>query len=84
MALTAEQVYKLGAESLGWNNSTTAGKALITEDMALLKRLQLANAMATDGSPPTLYVRMAVPLTALAPSADHRHRQIPRHRCLVS
>ena len=72
MALTSEQVYKLGAESLGWNNSSTAGKALIAEDMALLQRLQLANAMTTDGSPPTLYVRMAVPLTALAPSADHR------------
>ena len=55
MALTPEQIYKLGAESLGWNNSTTAGKALIAEDMALLKRLQLANAMATDGSPPTPY-----------------------------
>jgi len=81
MALTPAQLYKLGAESLGWNNSTTAGKALIAEDMALLKRLQLANAMATDGSSPTPYVRMAVPLTALAPNADHRHRQIPRHRC---
>jgi len=41
MALTSEQIYKLGAESLGWNNTTTAGKALIAEDMALLKRLQL-------------------------------------------
>ena len=29
MAYTSEQVYKLGAESLGWNKSTTAGKALI-------------------------------------------------------
>ena len=55
MALTPEQLYKLGAESLGWNNSTTAGKALIAEDMALLQRLYLANAMATDGSPPTQY-----------------------------
>jgi len=43
MALTPEQLYKLGAESLGWNNSTTAGKALIAEDMKLLKRLQLAH-----------------------------------------
>jgi len=43
MALTSEQVYKLGAESLGWNKSTTAGKALITEDMSLLNRLQLAH-----------------------------------------
>ena len=43
MALTPEQLYKLGAESLGWNNSTTAGKALIAEDMALLKRLRLAH-----------------------------------------
>jgi hypothetical protein len=33
----------------------TAGKALIAEDMALLQRLYLANAMATDGSPPTQY-----------------------------
>ena len=81
MALTPEQLYKLGAESLGWNNSSTAGKALIAEDMALFKRLQLANAMAADGSPLTPYVRMVVPLTALPPSADHRHRQIPRHRC---
>jgi len=51
MALTPAQLYKLGAESLGWNNSTTAGKALIAEDMKLLKRLQLVNAMAADGSP---------------------------------
>jgi hypothetical protein len=42
MALTPEQIYKLGAESLGWNNTTTAGKALIAEDMALLKKLQLS------------------------------------------
>ncbi len=42
MALTPEQLYKLGAESLGWNNTTSAGKALIAEDMALLKRLQLS------------------------------------------
>ncbi len=48
MALTPEQLYKLGAESLGWNNSTTAGKALIAEDMALLKRLQLAQALGTS------------------------------------
>jgi len=27
--ITPKQVYKLGAESLGWNKSTTAGKALI-------------------------------------------------------
>jgi len=43
MALTPEQLYRLGAELLGWNNSTTAGKALIAEDMALLQRLQLAH-----------------------------------------
>ena len=55
MALTPEQLYRLGAELLGWNNSTSAGKALIAEDMALLQRLQLANAMATDGSPLTPY-----------------------------
>ncbi len=42
MALTPEQIYKLGAESLGWNNTTSAGKALIAEDMALLKKLQLS------------------------------------------
>ncbi len=51
MALTPEQVYKLGAESLEWNNSTAEGKALMAEDMALLKRLQLANAMGAAGSP---------------------------------
>ena len=44
MALTPEQLYKIGAESLGWNNTSTAGKALIAEDMKLLKRLQLAHA----------------------------------------
>ena len=43
MALTPEQVYKLGAESLGWNNTTAAGKALIAEDLKLLKRLQLVH-----------------------------------------
>ena len=43
MALTPDQVYKLGAEALGWGNTTAAGKALITEDMKLLKRLQLAH-----------------------------------------
>ena len=43
MALTPEQLYRLGAELLGWNNSTSAGKALIAEDMALLQRLQLAH-----------------------------------------
>jgi len=41
MALTPEQIYKLGAESLGWNNGTTAGKALIAEDLQLLKQLRL-------------------------------------------
>ena len=41
MALTPEQIYKLGAEALGWNNTTTAGKALIAEDMKLLKRLHI-------------------------------------------
>jgi len=50
MALTPDQIYKLGAESLGWNNSTSAGKALIAEDMALLQRLQLAKAMGATGS----------------------------------
>ncbi len=55
MALTPEQIYRLGAESLGWNNTTTAGKALIAEDLKLLRRLYLANAMATDGSPLTPY-----------------------------
>ena len=55
MALTPEQVYKLGAEALGWNNTTTAGKALIAEDMKLLKRLYLDNAMAAADSPPTPY-----------------------------
>ena len=44
--ITPEQIYKLGAEALGWNSSTDAGKALIAEDLKLLKRLQLANAMA--------------------------------------
>ena len=44
MALTPGQVYKLGAEALGWNNSTAAGKASIAEDMKLLKRLQVATA----------------------------------------
>ena len=50
MALTPEQIYKLGAESLGWNNSTAEGKALIAEDMKLLWRLQLAHtpACSTD------------------------------------
>ena len=38
MALTSEQIYKLGAKSLGWDNSTAAGKALMAEDMKLLKR----------------------------------------------
>ncbi len=55
MALTPEQIYKLGADSLGWNNSTTAGKALIAEDMALLQLLQLVNGMGAAGSPPTPY-----------------------------
>ena len=55
MALTSEQIYKLGAKSLGWDNSTAAGKALMAEDMKLLKRLYLANAIAADGSPPTPY-----------------------------
>ena len=43
MALTPEQVYKLGAEMFGWDNSTDAGKASIAEDMKLLKRLQLTS-----------------------------------------
>jgi hypothetical protein len=50
MALTPEQIYKLGAEALGWNNTTAAGKALIAEDMKLLKRLQLVQAPATSTS----------------------------------
>ena len=50
MALTPEQIYKLVAEALGWNNTTAEGKALIAEDLKLLKRLQLAqaNASSTD------------------------------------
>ena len=48
MALTPEQVYKLGAEALGWNNTTAAGKALIAEDLKLLKRLQLAHTFSYD------------------------------------
>jgi len=56
MALTPAQLYKLGAESLGWNNSTTAGKALIAEDLKLLKLLQLANSKGAAGSPPTPYL----------------------------
>ena len=55
MALNPEQVYKLGAEALGWNNTTAAGKASIAEDMKLLRRLQLISAKDVDGSPPTLY-----------------------------
>ena len=39
--ITPEQVYRLGAEALGWDNSTAEGKALIAEDMELLKRLGL-------------------------------------------
>lgn len=50
MALTPEQLYKLGAEALGWNTTTAAGKAVIAEDMKLLKRLYLDNAIAADGS----------------------------------
>ena len=50
MALTPEQIYKLGAEALGWNSSTAAGVAVIAEDMKLLRRLQLAHGFsyATD------------------------------------
>ena len=48
MALTPEQIYKLGAEALGWNNSTAAGKTSIAEDMKLLKRLQLAHPPVTS------------------------------------
>lgn len=36
--ITPDQIYKLGAEALGWNNSTAAGKALIAEDLKLLRR----------------------------------------------
>ena len=53
--MTPEQVYRLGAESLGWNNTTAAGKALIAEDLKLLKRLKPASAKDVDGSPPTPY-----------------------------
>ena len=45
MALTPEQVYRLGVEALGWDNSTAAGNALIAEDMELLKRLDLFMAL---------------------------------------
>ena len=45
MALNPEQVYKLGAEALGWDNSTAEGKALMAEDMELLKRLDLFMAL---------------------------------------
>jgi len=55
MALTPDQVYRLGAEALGWDNSTAEGKSLIAEDMKLLKRLYLAKAIAADVSPPTQY-----------------------------
>ena len=48
MALTPEQIYKLGAEALGGNNTTAAGKALIAEDMKLLRRLQLAHTFSCD------------------------------------
>lgn len=53
--ITPDQIYRLGAESLGWNNSTAAGKALIAEDLKLLKRFYLANAIAADGLSPTPY-----------------------------
>jgi hypothetical protein len=43
MALTPEQVYKHGADSLGWNNRTDVGKTLIAEALVLLKKLQLAH-----------------------------------------
>jgi len=43
MALTPEEVHRFGADSLGWNNSTDVGKTLIGEDLALLKKLQLAH-----------------------------------------
>jgi len=39
MALTPYQIYELGAEALGWNNSTAEGKALMAEDMKLLRWL---------------------------------------------
>ena len=55
MALNPDQVYRIGASVLGWDSSTAAGKALIAEDMKLLKRLQLVNAKDADGAPPTLY-----------------------------
>jgi hypothetical protein len=50
MTLNPEQVYKLGAESLEWNNSTAAGKALIAEDMALFKLLPHQTAAHFGGS----------------------------------
>jgi hypothetical protein len=43
MTLTPEEVYRLGADSLGWDNSIDVGKALIAENLALLKKLQLAH-----------------------------------------
>ena len=51
----SRSLYRLGAEALGWDNSTAEGKALIAEDMKLLKRLYLAKAIAADVSPPTQY-----------------------------
>ena len=55
MALTPEQIYKLGAEALGWNSSTAAGKALVAEDMKLLKRLQLAHTYSYSTDWPNQY-----------------------------
>ena len=46
--LAVNQIYKLGVEALGGNNTTTAGKALIAEDLKLLRRLQVAQAPATS------------------------------------
>lgn len=43
MALASDQIYKLGAETLGWDDSTAEGVAVIAEDLKLLKRLQMAN-----------------------------------------
>ena len=64
----SRSLYRLGAEALGWDNSTAEGKALIAEDMKLLKRLQLANAKGATGSP-TYYLTsgQAIAIAAARP-----------------
>ena len=49
MALAPDQIYKLGTEALGWNNSTANGKALMAEDLKLLKGTT-KNYRRTEGS----------------------------------